>query len=151
MSFLLVSVYTPPILTHICYRPGDVRSLYQVYHNLDKPSQALWLHNRFSSDQSKLDTFLSFPNDASRVTERIDRARALLQSIEDLLVYQQTLGSGWLVGDAPSHADALVFGFYVFHSLSRRAQQEVWEHHSLPLTQAWVKNVKSIVRSTELP
>lgn len=123
----------------------------QVYHNLNKASQEIWLKNRFSSDQSKLDAFLAFPNDPTRVSEQIERARTRLQTIEDLLAYQQTQGSGWLVGDKPSHADALVFGFYVFQALSPQVKKELWEHESLPLTRAWVDKVKGLVSADSLP
>ena len=123
----------------------------QVYHNLNKASQEIWLKNRFSSDQSKLDAFLAFPNDPARVSEQIEKARTRLQTIEDLLAYQQTQGSGWLVGDKPSHADALVFGFYVFQALSPQVKKELWEHESLPLTRAWVDKVKGLVSADSLP
>jgi glutathione S-transferase len=121
-----------------------------VYRNLNKASQDIWLKNRFSSDQSKLDAFLAFPNDPARVTEQIEKARTRLHTIEDLLAYQQSQGSGWLAGDKPSHADALVFGFYVFQILNPQVKKELWEHESLPLVQAWVERVKGLLPADAL-
>lgn len=78
-------------------------------------------------------------------------ARARLAVVEDLLRYQETKGAEWLAGKAPSHADAVVFGWYAQNRLNSELVKQVWEHEALPHVTAWVKRVEGLVGTEELP
>jgi glutathione S-transferase len=89
-------------------------------------------------------------NNAEHVSTHITNARTRLAVIEGLLQYQQIQGAEWLAGKAPSHADAVVFGWYAQNRLNPELVKQIWKHESLPLVAAWVKRVEGLVRAEEL-
>lgn len=125
----------------------------QVFESLDDESTQWWIENRFKNDLSISDQWKRNVTDPELVKKYTDQARDRLSIIQDLLQFNRDQGNGrtWLGGAYPSHADALLFGFYAFSRLNEDIKRLVWEHESLPLVRQWVKDVVSLVGEEELP
>jgi len=68
-----------------------------------------------------------------------------------MLSRQKSKGNGlWLTGKGPSHADAELFGWYVFGKVNPVVVKEVWNHADLPLVGEWVKGMEQLVGAEAL-
>lgn len=113
-------------------------STIQVYETLDAPSQEYFLESRFKNDKSKLDKMSSDASDPTFISETCANLRSRLNLIEKFL---ESDDRPFLLGKEPSHADASVFGWYVFSRLNKDLVKAVWEHENLPKVRAWVERM----------
>lgn len=98
--------------------------------------------------------FITNGEDPTFIEEKTTRARAQLQLVEDLLQREADRLGGeelWMVGGKPSHADAVVFGWYAYNRTSRDLIDQVWEHSSLPYVQRWLNSVRGLIDESQLP
>jgi glutathione S-transferase len=115
------------------------------------PNRDHFVNNKLGGAH-KVDKFLATADDPDFIAKQSSAARVKLDLIQKMLADQKSKGKPlWLVGDGPSHADAVIFGWYAFSQMNPVVIKNVWEHEGLPLIHEWVKGVKGLIEAGELP
>jgi glutathione S-transferase len=75
-----------------------------------------------------------------KADELAARARASLGVVEHYLAHS---GGPFLLGEAASHADSIVYGWYCCSQVNARVvNPKLWHHESLPRVGKWVEAMK---------
>jgi hypothetical protein len=86
-----------------------------------------------------------------KVKEVIKDAQDRLRALEKILSYQVDAGKEpWMLGE-PSHADAVVFGWYAYTRINPVGCDELWGSDDLPLVKRWVELARGVVGEAGLP
>ena len=127
----------------------------QVMQQLDPLSLEYYKSTRFDSHAEAEEHMRSIDRSASTSPDNVkavirdtqDRLRAL----EKILSYQVDAGKEpWMLGE-PSHADAVVFGWYAYTRINPVGCAELWGSDDLPLVKQWVELVNGVVGDAGLP
>jgi glutathione S-transferase len=125
-----------------------------VLSAVDDKSREYFIESRLQGDHSKVEPLLANCDNPETIKSTCEKARAKLQLVEMMLKYaKSTFGSDglWLTGGKPSHADAMVFGWYAFCRMNPELIKGVWEHESLPNIGEWLKGCKGLINESDLP
>ncbi|WVQ81667.1 hypothetical protein IAT38_003792 [Cryptococcus sp. DSM 104549] len=121
-----------------------------VYSVLDDESAAYFLRTKFGDDKPRLLSLRDKLSDPEYVAAHWASVRKQIKTVESLLAKHKAAGKKlWLTGEAPTHADANVFGWYAFTRLSEDFR-EGWEHEDLPLVGEWIKNITELLGEEKL-
>ncbi|KAL7422865.1 hypothetical protein Q5752_002162 [Cryptotrichosporon argae] len=120
---------------------GEIRPVVggRMYANLDDEIKPWAVKNKFGGDQAKAEAMAAKSVDPAYIASQAAAARAKLQLLEAHLAAR---GTPFLAGPKPTHADAVVFGWYGFpRILNPQAAEATWRHDSLPLVGKWLDAV----------
>ncbi|KAL1411565.1 hypothetical protein Q8F55_002528 [Vanrija albida] len=123
--------------------------LYQAQKAAGDDASAAWfLKTKLGGSQEAINGLIKASQDPTWVDNQAQVVRDKLQTIEKQLAANKEAGKGkFLAGtDYPTHGDAAVFGWYAASAAVRGYDllEKIWNHESLPLVSAWVKDVADV-------
>ncbi|KAK4687271.1 hypothetical protein P7C73_g2852, partial [Tremellales sp. Uapishka_1] len=96
--------------------------------------------HKFAPIKDTIDTWTAQLSDKEITDKHYTATRAQLAVVEKTLQSKKDAGLKqlFLAGEKPTHADAVVFGWYAFSRVNPDIEANVWRHASLPLVGEWL-------------
>jgi glutathione S-transferase len=120
----------------------SVRELFRpLFYDLqDAESREYFVRVRYQGKADELAAHRAALKDIGVVEGKAERARASLGVLEHYLAHS---GGPFLLGEAASHADSIVYGWYCCSQVNARVvNPKLWHHESLPRVGKWVEAMK---------
>ncbi|TXT08811.1 hypothetical protein VHUM_02939 [Vanrija humicola] len=122
----------------------EIRELFRplFYRYQDPQSAEYFLRVKYGGDAALLEGQIARLGSKEEVAKLGARGRAKLRTLENYLA-DAPAGGPFLLGAKPSHADSIVFGWYLCSQVNAAVvNAELWDNDELPRIRAWVKEMK---------
>ncbi|WVQ77890.1 hypothetical protein IAR50_007595 [Cryptococcus sp. DSM 104548] len=122
-----------------------------MYYRLDPSSAVYYLRTKFGDDLPSLESLAQKASDPAYASSQWALVRSALKPIDKLLEAHGAKGKKlFFDGEKPTHADAIVFGWYAYARLVD-GWEEGWESEDTGYVGKWLRNMTEIVSEKELP
>ncbi|WOO83389.1 uncharacterized protein LOC62_05G006915 [Vanrija pseudolonga] len=122
----------------------EIRELFRplFYTYQDAESAEYFLRVKYGNDSALLNGQIERLGSKAEVAKLGVRGRAKLRTLENYLA-DAPAGGPFFLGDKPTHADSIVFGWYLCSQVNAPVvNAELWENDELPRIKAWVGEMK---------
>ncbi len=101
-----------------------------------------FLKNKYGNDLDQYKRDAAVLSDPAKYGPRVTKARAVIRQFEQLL---QSRPGKFILSDQVSHADSIVFGWYLASAIHPTLNDKIWEgDNDTPRVSAWIKAMGEI-------